>query len=496
MIDKIYEITTTFLNSREKKERKQIGQFFTSIETAAFMASLFEIPSKDTLSILDPGAGTGILTAALVDRLQTVPGLKNIHVTCYENDPTIIPILNASLDLMKEQSIVPLSYTIIQKNYILSQFDDFNLTFNYNSDSKKYDLVIGNPPYKKIPKDAPEAKAMQEVCHGAPNLYFLFSAMSLFNLIDEGQLVYIIPRSWTSGAYFRSFREYLLKNGVIDHIHLFESRDKVFDNEKVLQETIIIKLRKTHIEPSTISISTSNGNSDFHSIETLRVPYSTVVSSINSYIFLFSSKRDLLVIKKLSKFKFNLLSLNMKMKTGLTVDFRCKEELSDTKGEGFVPLFYPAHLQSGRVKFPIGRSLEFIDSSKPALVQANRNYLFVKRFTSKEEKRRLQCSVYLAEDFPDYQYISTQNKLNFIDSFNSSGLEISEVYGLYVIFNSSIYDEYYRILNGSTQVNSTEINTLPLPSISTIQRLGELLKQSKDLSVYNCDKLLEEVLYE
>ena len=82
----------------------------------------------------------------------------------------------------------------------------------------------------------------------------------------------------------------------------------------------------------------------------------------------------------------------------------------------------------------------------------NKNYLFVKRFTAKEEHRRLQCGVYLAKDFPQYKKISTQNKINFIDGVMT---ELSEclVYGLYVLFNSTLYDKYYRILNGSTRVN-------------------------------------------
>ena len=94
---------------------------------------------------------------------------------------------------------------------------------------KKSDFVIGNPPYMKISKDAPEATAMPEVCYGAPNLYFLFASMGLFNLQDNGEMVYIIPRSWTSGAYFKRFREYFLTEGRLEHIHLFVSRNKVFD---------------------------------------------------------------------------------------------------------------------------------------------------------------------------------------------------------------------------------------------------------------------------
>ena len=72
--------------------------------------------------------------------------------------------------------------------------------------------------------------------------------------------------------------------------------------------------------------------------------------------------------------------------------------------------------------------------------------------------------------------------------------ELSEcvVYGLYVIFNSSIYDTYYRILNGSTQVNSTEINAMPVPEIEIIQEIGRKLIKTKDLSESTCDKILEE----
>lgn len=94
-----------------------------------------------------------------------------------------------------------------------------------NPNPLKFDLVVGNPPYMKMAKDSSEARAMPDVCYGAPNLYFLFATMGLFNLIHNGELVYIIPRSWTSGAYFKRFRQKFLSEGAILHIHLFVSRD-------------------------------------------------------------------------------------------------------------------------------------------------------------------------------------------------------------------------------------------------------------------------------
>ena len=65
------------------------------------------------------------------------------------------------------------------------------------------------------------------------------------------------------------------------------------------------------------------------------------------------------------------------------------------------------------------------------------------------------------------------------------------VYGLYVLFNSTIYDEYYRILNGSTQVNSTEINAMPVPDLMCIQEMGRKLMKSRDYSEDNCNLILE-----
>ena len=158
-------------------------------------------------------------------------------------------MLKRNLEYCKEKSGKKIVINIIADNYILSQYLDFNHMIGENENPPKYDFVIGNPPYMKIPKDAPEATAMPEVCYGAPNLYFIFASMGLFNLCENGEMVYIIPRSWTSGAYFKRFREYFLTVGKLEHIHLFVSRSKVFDKESVLQETIIIKIKKTTETP-------------------------------------------------------------------------------------------------------------------------------------------------------------------------------------------------------------------------------------------------------
>ena len=489
MIDLVMRATNDYIAQMPKAQRKKYGQFFTSKNTAVYMAGLFTLdPSKHNISILDAGAGSGILSAALVERLQDAQELKHIRMVCYENDPNVIGLLKQNLTIIQENSAIPVEVEIKEDNYILSQTADYNSMLDADPNPEKFDLVIGNPPYKKIGKDAPEALSMPDVCYGAPNLYFLFASMGLFNLKDNAEMVYIIPRSWTSGAYFRQFREKFLSEGALEHIHLFESRDKVFSEESVLQETIIIKIKKTAEKPETITITSTDNSDDFSNVRTISVPYSTVVSGPESYVYLVTDEKEASTLSRLNRLQDTLPSLGLRMKTGLTVDFRNWEALRDSSEDDTVPLFYAQHIQEGKVVFPVGKEHEYIKTNQPGLLQRNTNYLFVKRFTSKEEHRRLQCGVYLADQHPGYSVISTQNKINFI-----SGLkELSErlVYGLYVLFNSTIYDCYYRILNGSTQVNSTEINSMPVPPMSTIEAMGEELIKSNDMSEFACDRIL------
>lgn len=491
MLKNIIEKTSLYIENMPKKERKKYGQFFTSMETARYMASMFVIPeNQEAISVLDAGAGSGILSCAMIERLDEIEEIKEIELTCYETDENVLPLLKENLSIMKMQSCKHININIITDNYITSQYLDFNHMLGGNWNPPKYDLVIGNPPYMKIPKDAPEAVAMPDVCYGAPNMYFIFAAMGLFNLKDESEMVYIIPRSWTSGAYFKRFRKYFLLEGKLLHIHLFGSRNKVFDKEDVLQETIIVKVKKTSVKPNVVTITSTNSNKDFANCKSLIVPYDLVVSGDELYVYLVTNEEEVKVLDKLQKWNKTLPELGLRMKTGLTVDFRNRDVLRNEEEEGAIPLFYSQHIKQGEVQFPIQKENEYIVTEQKGLIQENRNYLFVKRFTAKEEPRRLQCGVYLAKRFPQYQKISTQNKINFIDGLLT---EMSEclVYGLYVLFNSTIYDEYYRILNGSTQVNSTEINAMPVPELDIIQEMGRKIMKSKDFSEKNCNLILE-----
>lgn len=77
------------------------------------------------------------------------------------------------------------------------------------------------------------------------------------------------------------------------------------------------------------------------------------------------------VLKRLNRLPDTLPSIGLKMKTGLTVDFRNREALRDHAEANAVPLFYSQHIKSGKVEFPIGKESEYLVTEQNGLLQKN-----------------------------------------------------------------------------------------------------------------------------
>ena len=289
MLKLIYDRTLEYANSISKDKRKKIGQFFTEPSTAYYMASLIKF--HDNMKILDAGAGTGILAAAVCMKALEY-GIKNLSIDLYENDEIVISLLVENMELLKkhlDSEGLTLKYEIINKNFILDNKDIW-----IDNTVGHYEVVISNPPYKKIGKNDEEALIMKEIVHGQPNIYFLFIAMAIKSLKPNGQLISINPRSFTSGLYFSAFRKWFLDNAGISDIHLFVDRDNVFKSDKVLQETVIIKaIKEQKIDKVDITTST---NSKFDDVKVIKVKSDKIIH--NGFILIPSNEEEIEVLNK------------------------------------------------------------------------------------------------------------------------------------------------------------------------------------------------------
>lgn len=478
------------------------GQVFTPVSIAKFMAKLCDVKkSQKSLRILDPGAGMGILTIYLCLELFKKKHVTEIHCDLYEKDPILAKILSKNISLFKN-SIVGnkprFTFNVYTQDFILH---NSNLWESNSTKNIPYDIAISNPPYFKLSRNDKASLLMSEVVYGQPNIYPLFMAMSAKLLKDKGQLIFITPRSYCSGLYFRAFRKWFFNLMKPDKIHIFESRNKAFDDQ-ILQETLILKAIKTKSKDIMVHIS-SSFDADFSNQykEIKDVPLHTMISDNDNEHFLKIpiTEEDLAILDSMLSWNNTLISLGFKLSTGPVVDFRSTNFLDFKEkfdGKQIAPLFWMHNVNGFSVKWlKSGSKATTITISKESLSRLvkNNNYVFVKRFTAKEQPRRIYSAVYLKSHFKT-DYIGIENHINYIWKPNKSEMTNEEGWGLMALLNSSIVDKYFRIISGSTQVNANEVNNMPMPPMEKINAMGKIAIQEKPHSYEEINTVVNKVL--
>ena len=505
LTDYAEELAEVYAQKSDLKEKKSKGQFFTQKAIGLFMAGMFDI-NKSSFNILDPGAGIGMLSAAFCERLLNLRKAYNISLDAYETDSKLIPYLEKTLRKCKatlEEKGHVFKYKIIEKDFILNNPNYLNKKTLFGTEIQPiyYDCIISNPPYYKLNKNSPQTQILSEFVSGQPNIYSFFMALALEMLKDDGQMVFITPRSFCSGLYFKRFRKWLLENGNINNIHVFESRKDVFTKENVLQENVIMRItpKKEGKEQKHATITKSK-NSLFHDLSELKIDYQDIFHRKNGDVFIKvpSSKVDIKVQRIINSWKYTLKDLCLKVSTGPVVSFRATKFLSPEfkDDKSMVPLLWMHNIKGMDAIWPVLNlkkepAIKANEESKVLLVPTN-NYVLVKRFSSKEQKKRVHAGVLLKSKMK-FARIGIENHLNYIYKYGSL-LSIEDAYGISGVLNSSIIDIFFRMLNGSTQVNAVDIENLPLPSLEDIQAIGKAIIKSKPTIGQELDKLVVDIL--
>ena len=207
------------------------------------------------------------------------------------------------------------------------------------------------------------------------------------------------------------------------------------------------------------------------------------------------SDEDAQVLDLVDAWPNTLARLGLGISTGPVVPFRART-LVDREGrvpQTHVPLLWMNHVRPMQITWPLHRHKpEYIKrQGAEALLLPNRNYVLMRRFTAKEEARRLSAAPYLARSL-SVPRVGVENHLNYIYRCAGS-LSDEEAWGLAALYNSRLLDTYFRCLNGNTQVNATELRAMPLPAHDTIVALGERVRQLAD-PLENLDRLIADIL--
>lgn len=429
-----------------------------------------------------------MLSAALVARvLDERPNLA-VHLVAVECAEATRPYLMDTLEGCRDAGRGRITYEVVDADYIAA-----STGLTRDDRLGDFDVVIQNPPYAKLASSSGSRAAVREAATDTPNLYAAFLALSVGALKVGGQLVAITPRSFCNGPYFGHFRSYLLDQMALDRVHVFESRSTVFADTGVLQENVVIAGTRAG-DRQQVLLSSSKGHEDdiFHRL----VAYTDVVhpDDPHRFIRIAANTADTEIAERMLSLPNTLASLGITVSTGRVVDFRSPDCLSTQPGPDAVPLVYPGNLHDGLVAWPreIRKPQWFMPNTEKdlKLLVPEGWYCVVKRFSAKEERRRVVAAVWSPEEAPGQ--VAFENHVN-VFHVQGGGLDRDTAFGLSAWLNSSLVDKFFRIFSGHTQVNATDLRTLRFPDLASLRQLGVLVPKPLPGQA-SIDSLVENVL--
>ena len=372
----------------------------------------------------------------------------------------------ADIASIASESSVKIDYEIVAGDYVELRTGVPDLI----DAVEQFDLVIMNPPYRKLGATSAHRKSLARLGVDCPNIYAGFLALGALGLRDGGQLVAITPRSFANGPYFGHFRKFLLDRVALDRIHVFESRSTVFSDTGVLQENIVFSATRA-AEPGPVVLSASHGHTDEMILRS--VSYQDVVKpgDAHRFIRLLINDEDTLTAETMTGLPAGLADLEIEVSTGRVVDFRSRECLLSRPEQGSYPLIYPGNVRNGLVEWP-----RQIKKDQAFAVRASKDngfllpegyYVVVKRFSAKEERRRVVAAVWNPTVNPGP--VAFENHLNIFHA-KGVGLPRKLAVGLSYWLNSSLVDRFFRTFSGHTQVNATDLRSLRYPSRDVLEQ--------------------------
>lgn len=438
-------------SKRSALHKRALGQFMTSAQTAKELTSWLELNPLEDVLLLEPSAGEGALVRAVAARLRDWPSKTGADVV--EVDRAFSAPLTEALNEFGPET---------QTRLIFADFIERSLDFIDQPEAVvqslrgNYTHIIMNPPYARLHSSSEQAVALSRAGLASTNLYSAFIALALKCLRPGGQLVAIVPRSFCNGRYFRRLRTQIRTEGDVRRVRVIESRTDSFKHDGVIQENVIVDIRKqaqgSHVE---VSFSQKVGTD---TITTRHTPADE---------FFLSKEHDAPWVLTdtalcLQEKQGSLATYGLRASTGSIVDFRCTARITDSTETHTVPLIHAHHIFLNYMQWPncSGAMNSYIpESSKDKRVFPPGNYVVIRRFSSKEQPSRIIAAVFDSEAAGKSNGVAFENHVNVIHQ-DGHGLPREMADKICFLLSSEGVDAQFRAISGSTQVNCSDLESL------------------------------------
>ena len=227
-----------------RQVRAALGAHYTPPALATRLLDLAESSGVDWAETraLDPACGGGAFLAPLALRILGAEGVRQASaeerlrvlersIAGIEIDPFAAWMSRVLLRLAAYPLLVEAGRDLAP---VVSEG---NTLERVHADARRFDLIIGNPPYGRVRLSADERSRFRRSLHGHANLYGLFLDSALRMLRPDGGVAFLTPTSFLGGLYFSRLRRLLSRQAPLRRIDFVETRTNVFDD--VLQETCL-----------------------------------------------------------------------------------------------------------------------------------------------------------------------------------------------------------------------------------------------------------------
>ena len=242
----------SMLLKEDNSEQKLRGAYYTPLKLAEKMVDFF----KDDVSIrtiLEPSCGDGVFIDALMETLFLK---EKSTVTAIEIEKSEVEKLNKKISNVSNVTVLN---------------EDFFEFYHKNKETKKYDLILGNPPY--IRYQYLEEKQREEMAdiltaHGMKSnklintwVGFMVACVHMLNM--NGKIAFVIPAEILQVAYAEDLRLFL--SNELSKITLITFEELVFPG--IEQEVIVFIGEKGNSEKGIKIIELNN----LDDLETLNI---------------------------------------------------------------------------------------------------------------------------------------------------------------------------------------------------------------------------------
>lgn len=205
-------------------EREKTAAYYTRQDICfSIINNLPDAKNFSTLSILEPSIGVGNFLPCLIEKYSTV---SNVNIDVVDINPSSIELLKEMLKHMSIPENVEINF--IEGDFLLL---DFN---------KKYDIVIGNPPYMKLTKEKElAARYKSNAINKDTNNIFAFFVEKALSLGDYVSL--IVPKSIINAPEFNKTRDVMNSYSIS---HLIDFGEKAFKGVKIETVSFTINTKK------------------------------------------------------------------------------------------------------------------------------------------------------------------------------------------------------------------------------------------------------------